>query len=224
MRRLLTVILMGIVVAGCASETEPSGEAEPGPPTSPNVAQTPEATNTANAAPAPASKPRCKVGPKYTSDGTKRFWTKDKRCFRSPWFARAHRVMIYFGCTKAPYYPHAPSCPGRQGIHHGIDVDMPAGTVIRSNVRGRIVKGTVGSAYGSEAFIVRTRKRDFLIGHVRRALLRDGARVRKGQRIARSGQRGAPDGPHLHFEVRPRGGAYTDAIPPKRYFKLRVKR
>ncbi|UYM05853.1 M23 family metallopeptidase [Solicola gregarius] len=226
MRQLLAIAAAGLVLAGCAADTEPSGDARPGPPTSARAPEeSSEMTSTSAAAPAASrpSKPACKVGPAHTSDGTPRFWTKDKRCFRSPWFAKAHRVMIYFGCTKAPYYPHDPSCPGRQGIHHGVDIDMPLGTVVRSNVRGRIVKGTVGSAYGSRAFIVRTRKHDFLIGHVRKALLRDGARVRKGQRIALSGKRGAPDGPHLHFEVRPRGGSYLQALPPQRFIDFRVK-
>lgn len=227
MKGLLAVVLTGVLVAGCASDAEPSGETQPGPPVSEPKSQattTSEATASATARANPAQKPKCKVGPKHTADGTSRFWTKDKRCFKSRWFARAHRVMIYFGCTKAPYYDSAPSCPGRQGIHHGVDIDMPSGTPIFAGVRGRIVKGTVGSAYGSRAFILRTRRHDFVIGHVRKALRRDGARVRKGQRIALSGERGAPDGPHLHFEARPRGGSYTQAKPPGRFIDLRVKR
>lgn len=245
MRTLLATVAAAALLAGCASETEP-GETEPGPPvtdpggsgqsagTQPASTTQPasgtqaasESTRASTSTPPtpPVRKPVCKVGPRRTPDGTRRFWTKDKRCFRSPWFARAHRVMIYFGCTRAPYYTHDPKCPGRQGVHHGIDVDMPVGTAVYSHVRGRIVKGTLGSAYGSRAFIVRTRKHDFVIGHVRRALVRDGARVRKGQRIARSGRRGAPDGAHLHLEVRPRGGSYTQAVPPKRFVDLRVKR
>lgn len=225
MRTVPAIVAAAALLAGCASATEPR-EADPGPPVTEPA--TTHAATTTRAAPVattskPVRKPACTVGPRRTPDGTRRFWTDDKRCFRSPWFARAHRVMIYFGCTRAPYYPHDPSCPGRQGIHHGVDVDMPIGTPVFSHVRGRIVKGTVGSAYGSRAFIVRTRRHDFVIGHVRKALVRDGARVRKGQRIALSGRRGAPDGPHLHLEVRPRGGPYTQALPPKRFVDFRVK-
>lgn len=236
MKGVVAVVLMGLLVAGCASDAEPSRQTQPGPPVSEPESSTrnaetgstgagsSEATASAPAGKSATHRPKCKVGPTHTADGTRRFWTKDKRCFTSRWFARAHRVMIYFGCTKAPYYDPAPSCPGRQAIHHGIDVDMPSGTPVFAGVRGRIVKGTVGSAYGSRAFILRTRRHDIVIGHVRKALRRDGARVRKGQRIALSGKRGAPDGPHLHFEVRPRGGSYTQAIPPKRFLRLRVKR
>lgn len=233
MKGLLATVLTILIVAGCASDAEPSRQAQPGPPvsepkssteTAASETKTSETTASATTRSHQARKPKCKVGPKHTADGTPRFWTKDKRCFTSRWFARAHRVMIYFGCTKAPYYDSAPSCRGRQGIHHGVDVDMPGGTPIFAGVRGRIVKGTVGSAYGSRAFILRTRRHDIVIGHVRKALRRDGARVRRGQRIALSGKRGAPDGPHLHFEVRPRGGSYTQALPPKHFLRLRVKR
>lgn len=223
---LVTAAAAALLLSGCASGAEP-GRATPGPPvTDPGTTQLSAAIATSVPPPrtTAAPKPACKVGPRHTPDGTRRFWTKDKRCFRGPWFAKAHRVMIYFGCTRAPYYPHDPNCPGRQGVHHGVDIDMPVGTPVFSHVRGRIVKGTVGSAYGSRAFIVRTRRHDFVIGHVRKALLADGARVHKGQRIALSGKRGAPDGPHLHLEVRPRGGSYTQAIPPKRFVDLRVKR
>lgn len=229
MKGLVAIVLTVLVVAGCTSDAEPSRQDRPGPPVSEPKSSTTTASSagtTVSASPRThaARKPECEVGPRRTPDGTPRFWTKDERCYRSTWFAGAHRVMIYSGCTRAPYYDHDPSCPGRQGVHHGVDIDMPSGTPIFAGVRGRIVKGTVGSAYGSRAFILRTRRYDIVIGHVRTALWRDGARVRKGQRIALSGQRGAPDGPHLHFEVRPRGGSYTQAIPPMRLLGLRVKR
>ena len=237
MKGLLAIVLTGLLVAGCASDAEPSRQTQPGPPvsepessttrtaeTDSTAAGSSEATASASAGASTARKPKCKVGPTHTDDGTRRFWTDDKRCFGSPWFTKAHRVMIYFGCTKAPYYDPASSCPGGEGIHHGIDIDMPPGTPIFAGASGRIVKGTVGSAYGSQAFVLRTRQHDIVIGHVRKALRRDGARVRTGQRIALSGKRGAPDGPHLHFEVRPREGSYTQAVPPGRFLRLRVQR
>ena len=38
------------------------------------------------------------------------FYTKDKRHYTSPWFNGAHRIMIPFGCTRAPYYSPEPRC------------------------------------------------------------------------------------------------------------------
>ena len=47
------------------------------------------------------------------------FYTSDKHHYTSPWYAGAHRIMVPFGCTTAPYYDHDPRCPGEQGFHHG---------------------------------------------------------------------------------------------------------
>ena len=89
-------------------------------------------------------------------------------------------------------------------------------TAVRSAVYGTVVKGTLGAAYGSHAFVIRTAKYDIVLGHVGRVFVADGQRVKPGQVVAASDQLGAPDGPHLHFEVRPRGGGYQSALNPRR--------
>jgi murein DD-endopeptidase MepM/ murein hydrolase activator NlpD len=154
----------------------------------------------------------CRVGPAYTPEGVKRFWTRDKRCYSSPWFGGRHRRMIPFGCTRAPYYPASPRCTDGRGFHHGLDLDMPRGTPLYSNVRGRAVTVGIGSAYGAQALIIRSRGRYYLLGHLSVRYVRNGQWVRRGQLVGRAGQNGAPDGPHLHFEVRPAGGVYTQAV------------
>jgi len=154
-----------------------------------------------------------------------RFWTDDTSFYRSPWYEGRHRIMIPFGCTRAPYYPHDSRCPGRQGFHHGIDIAMRCGVTIFSNVRGRVVRpgspGALGAAYGRKAFRIRHDGLDLVFGHVRRVLVSPGDRVRRGDVIARAGRLAAPDGCHLHFEVRPAGGGYTSAVGPRRLLELR---
>src|SRR4051795_1908676 len=60
------------------------------------------------------------------------FYTHDKTWYTSPWFGGKHRIMIPFGCTRAPYYAPDPRCTtadGRhRGFHHGIDIAMACGT------------------------------------------------------------------------------------------------
>jgi murein DD-endopeptidase MepM/ murein hydrolase activator NlpD len=134
--------------------------------------------------------------------------------------------MVEYGCSPAPYYDPDPRCPGHQGFHHGVDIAVPCGTPITAGVAGRVIPpdspGTPGPAYGSTAFRIRTAAgQDVLIGHARRVFVRPGDAVRRGELIALAGSRGAPDGCHLHLEVRRHGGGYADAVSPMPIADLR---
>ena len=158
------------------------------------------------------------------------FYTSDHHWYRSPWFGGQHQIMIGFGCNGSPWYDHSPACPGKQGFHHGIDVAMPCGTILRAGHRGTVLSrsapGTPGAAYGVNPFRIRIRTDgvlyDVLIAHTRTVYVNPGDHVRRGQLIARASDSGAPDGCHLHFEVRPHDGGYTTAIDPRRWLQLRL--
>ena len=142
----------------------------------------------------------------------KRFWVDDKHFYYSPWYAAKHRKMINFGCTAAPYYDPSPLCPRNEGFHHGLDVAMKCGTRLYAGLRGTVVRpnspGSLGSAYGPYAFRLRNSRlhKDFVIGHVLQVYVEPGDHVAKGDLLARASDQGAPDGCHLHFEVRPAAG------------------
>lgn len=137
--------------------------------------------------------------------------------------------MIDFGCTDAPYYTPDERCDGDQGFHHGIDIALPCGTTLRAGVAGRVVEpdrpGRPGTAYGEKAFRLRVvtadGQVDVLIGHARKVLVRPGDRVRAGQPIAETGDLGAPDGCHLHFEQRAVDGGLSTATDPTDLLALR---
>ena len=44
--------------------------------------------------------------------------------------------------------------------------------------------------------------------------------MRRGRLVARAGDEGAPDGCHLHFEVRRAGGGLSTAVNPAPYLRL----
>jgi hypothetical protein len=146
------------------------------------------------------------------------FWTDDKTFYASPWFAGAHRIMVPYGCTEAPYYAHDPRCPGEQGFHHGIDIAMPCGTPLYAGKRVRVLDhSSLGPAYGENPVLLRNRKLgwDLVIGHTRKVFVAPGDRVRRGEIFARANDSGAPDGCHLHFEVRAIGGGLDTARWPR---------
>ncbi|WP_409484628.1 M23 family metallopeptidase [Arsenicicoccus dermatophilus] len=187
------------------------------------------------AAPAPeaasASAPaagvwRCPVT-STTWRGVQRFWTGDRRCFTSPWYAGAHPVMIGFGCNPSPWYRKAAVCRWRGGVHHGVDVDMPVGTPVFAGSGGIALVNprTTGSAYGRHRLILRAGRTDVVLGHLSRLTVRDGQVVRNGQLLGWSGMSGVEraDGPHLHVEVRPAGTTYTRAVDPGRVLHLAAR-
>ena len=155
------------------------------------------------------------------------FWVDDKHRYRSPWYAGRHRKMINFGCTAAPYYAPDPRCRRQRGFHHGLDIHMACGTRLFAGMTGVVVKphsaGALGSAYGSRAFRIRNHRKgvDVVIGHPGPVYVSPGDRVHRRDLIARASDDGAPDGCHLHFEARPIGGSYTDAVRPHPYLSLR---
>jgi murein DD-endopeptidase MepM/ murein hydrolase activator NlpD len=150
------------------------------------------------------------------------FFTDDRRRLGSPWFAGRWRVMIPYGCTPAPYYSPDPSCPDGQGFHHGIDLAMPCGTPLRAGRPARVLdNGTLGPAYGDDPVLLRVDGLDVVVGHTRRVLAVPGERLGEGQRFGLAGDSGAPDGCHLHFEVRRAGGGVGDAVDPAGLLGLR---
>lgn len=166
------------------------------------------------------------VATQMAVDEPRRFWVHDSHHYTSPWYAGAHRKMINYGCTRAPYYGPDPRCSEERGFHHGLDIAMPCGTRLFAGFRGWVASetgpGALGSAYGRNAFRLRNWERgvDIVIGHVRRVYVAPGDRVRRGQLIARANRLGAPDGCHLHFEVRPIKGSYSSASRPHPHLML----
>lgn len=205
----VTVLLAVASAATAAARVcdEPWAPAPPSPaPTAAHVSTAPDAT---------------------TSASHRRVWVSDRHAYRSNWYAGAHRMMIGFGCTSAPYYDRDARCRHSNGYHHGVDVAMPCGTRLFAGLRGTVVQpntaGALGSAYGPYAFRLRNPRLsvDVVIGHVRRVYVSPGQHVAQGTLIARASDQGAPDGCHLHFEIRPSGRAYDAAIAPAPYLHLR---
>lgn len=170
------------------------------------------------------------AAPLATRSAARRYWVRDRHYYFSDWYAGRHRKMIAFGCTAAPYYDPDPRCAHQRGFHHGLDVAMPCGTRLYAGFRTRVVApaapGSLGPAYGRHAFRLRSARFhvDFVIGHVRKVYVKPGHLVRRGQLMARASDAAAPDGCHLHFEVRPSGGTYESAIGPRDYIRLRLTR
>ena len=157
------------------------------------------------------------------SQAHSRFYSHDKTRYTSPWYAGDHRKMVPYGCTSAPYYSPDPRCPHGHGFHHGLDLAMPCGTKLYAGRMGWVVShAALGPAYGGNPLLIRNYRLgvDFLLAHTRKVYVSVGDRITRGELIARASDWGAPDGCHLHFEVRAAAGGLSAARYPVPYLDL----
>ncbi|MDJ0878260.1 MAG: peptidoglycan DD-metalloendopeptidase family protein [Halieaceae bacterium] len=168
------------------------------PPSSP---PTPVATTRAPAAKAPAataSRPVTKTSsPRVTSSSPAEF---DRKVDAWHWPTRGTVVRKFSATT-----------------HKGIDIDGKAGDAVLATAGGSVVyagSGIVG--YGN--LLIVKHSQDYLsaYGHNRRLLVKEGDRVKAGQKIAEKGS-SATNTVKLHFEIR-RDGKPVDPLKllPKR--------
>ena len=98
-------------------------------------------------------------------------------------------------------------------FHGGVDFPRPIGTPVRAPEDGQVVKAArLGYSYGIHAII--RGLWDHVLAHMSRMSVSSGQRVTQGQVIGAVGSTGNSTGPHLHWEVRPRGAGHGSAVNP----------
>ncbi len=85
--------------------------------------------------------------------------------------------------------------------HKGIDIGANTGTPIYASIDGSV---TLVSNKGDYGVHVKIKNDDILTiyAHCSKILVKEGDRIKKGDKIALVGNTGNSTGPHLHFEVR----------------------
>lgn len=103
----------------------------------------------------------------------------------------------------------------RRAAHHGIDLKAPPGTPVHATGPGTIIVARTMGRFGKLVEIdhglgVRTR-----YAHLKSIEVKEGQKVRAGQKIGKVGSTGRTTGPHLHYEV------IVDNAPnnPKRFIR-----
>ncbi len=126
--------------------------------------------------------------------------------------------------------PQRPSSPGfiwpvagrvtsgfgwRRGrLHAGIDIPGPVGTPIVAVADGVVIFAGYGrDGYGNRVDIRHPNGIVTRYAHGQRIFVTTGQQVTQGQTIMSRGSTGWSTGPHLHFEVRPGGGAAVNPMP-----------
>lgn len=100
-------------------------------------------------------------------------------------------------------------------LHPGIDFAAPRGTPIYATGDGVVeFAGENGDGYGKHVIIDNGYGYETLYGHMIRAKVRKGQKVKRGEVIGWVGSTGKSTGPHCHYEVIKNG----DKVDPVYYF------
>lgn len=85
--------------------------------------------------------------------------------------------------------------------HQGIDIGIDEGTSIVAAMAGTVSLVSDEGEYGTHVKIV-NKDITTIYAHCSKILVKEGETIKKGQKIALSGNTGRTTGPHLHFEIR----------------------
>lgn len=96
---------------------------------------------------------------------------------------------------------------GGAAMHAGVDIPGPIGTAIYATADGIVGRAQWANGYGNLVELNHGQGIQTRYGHLSQILVQPGARVTRGQLIAKMGSTGRSTGSHLHYEVRLDGHA-----------------
>ena len=94
---------------------------------------------------------------------------------------------------------------GLTQMHEGLDISNRVGTPIIASADGIVVDIGNDLAYGRNVVISHGFGMITQYGHLDKALVKIGQKVKRGDKVAELGMTGKTTGPHLHYEVRMNG-------------------
>ena len=112
--------------------------------------------------------------------------------------------------------------PRSTHVHNGIDIAVPIGTPIKAVADGKVYYAGANDPNGYGKYVIITHTQNGKIvtseyGHLSSWNVQAGQSIKQGQIIAKSGNTGHSQGPHLHITIRE--GAYKGIpVNPNKYF------
>ncbi|MBS1983381.1 MAG: M23 family metallopeptidase [Bdellovibrionales bacterium] len=94
---------------------------------------------------------------------------------------------------------------GTRTFHAGLDIANSIGTVIFAPADGKVTKVGFSGGFGTVIKIDHGYGVATKFGHVSKSLVKDGQRVKRGDKIAEMGNSGRSTGPHVHYQVEVNG-------------------
>ncbi len=122
------------------------------------------------------------------------------------------RFPIVAGAVTSRYGPRQNPFSGHREFHGGIDIGASFGTDVHAAREGTVSETGESPALGNYLVLTHPGGCQTVYGHLSAINVTLGTKVRSSDVIGKVGQSGLSTGPHLHFEVRLKGGS-TDPYP-----------
>jgi TP901 family phage tail tape measure protein len=108
------------------------------------------------------------------------------------------------------------------GNHAGLDFAAPVGTPIYAARGGKVVTSKNGSTGFGNYVVLESGGIQFAYGHMARRSVQVGQKAGEGTMLGTVGMSGNTSGPHVHYEVRPKGTGWGNAnwqtaLDPRKY-------
>ncbi len=98
-------------------------------------------------------------------------------------------------------------------LHAGVDVAAPIGTPVVAAAAGEVIEaGWNSGGYGNLIELQHLDGSVTLYAHNNRILVNVGQKVNQGEQIGEMGSTGYSTGPHVHFEIHPKGHSAVDPM------------
>ncbi|GBE30010.1 murein DD-endopeptidase MepM [bacterium BMS3Bbin04] len=117
------------------------------------------------------------------------------------------RLTDGFGYRRDPFTK-------RMAFHHGAAFSAPRGTPVYTTADGVVKRVYKAPGYGNMVEVDHGLGYTTIYGHLKRATVRSGQQVKRGEQVGEVGNTGRSTAPHLHYEVRIEG----TAVDPLDYF------
>ncbi len=115
-------------------------------------------------------------------------------------------ISSKFGYRKSPF-------TGKREFHSGLDIANRTGTKIYATAAGRVSYTGKKMLLGEVVIIDHGHGVVTRYGHMKKSLVKRGAKVKRGDVIGLMGNSGRSTGPHVHYEVKVNGLS----VNPKKY-------
>jgi len=106
------------------------------------------------------------------------------------------------GLLNSGFGPRKDPFTGEGAFHPGLDISTRKDEPVLATAEGVVIKSGWSGDYGKQVEIAHSTGYMTVYGHLDEVLVKEGQRVRRGEKVGLVGSTGRSTGPHLHYEVR----------------------